>query len=245
RPARRRNTLRASGTRIRRASDVTEGCEVLVVGGGPAGTAAAIALTRIGRSVLIVERSRYDRERIGETLPPSARIPLARLDVWDRCIGEGHPPSPATISAWGRDDIDENHFIGNPYGHGWHLDRRRFDSMLASIARTCGACVDLESRVTACLPRGSGFDVEYIRGGTIRKVRTAFMIDATGRSSLVARHQGARRIAFDRLIGVVGVFARRSSLSEEDPRTLVEAVANGWWYSAWLPHSRAIVAYMT
>src|SRR5262249_39649411 len=154
-----------------KASDVIEGwCEVVVVGGGPAGTAAAIALTRIGRPVLMVERSRYDRERIGETLPPSARIPLARLDVWDRFMRQAHTPSPATISAWGRDDIDENHFIGNPYGHGWHLDRRRFDGMLASIARTCGARVALESRVTACVRRGSGFDVEYIRGGTISKV---------------------------------------------------------------------------
>jgi flavin-dependent dehydrogenase len=70
-------------------------------------------------------------------------------------------------------------------------------------------------------------------------------VDATGRACIAARRHGARRIPFDRLIGVAGIFSQSSSTSEEDYRTLVEAVADGWWYSALLPQSRIMVAYMT
>jgi flavin-dependent dehydrogenase len=72
-----------------------------------------------------------------------------------------------------------------------------------------------------------------------------FVVDATGRASSVARRQGARRIRFDRLVGVAGLFSPSPSDSERDSRTLVEAAADGWWYSAWLPQSRAIAVYMT
>lgn len=225
---------------------MTERFDVVVVGGGPAGAATAIALAGAGRSVVVLERSHYDRIRIGETLPPVARTPLASVGAWHRFVQQEHAPSPATVSVWGKQDIDENHFIFNPHGHGWHLDRRRFDEMLASVAADCGASVRLGSRMTACRPAVSGgSEVEYIRGGTVFRLRAEFLVDATGRASLVARRQGARRIYFDRLIGVMGIFSASSPKLVEDYRTLVEAVADGWWYSAWLPQSLIVIAYMT
>ena len=104
---------------------MVEPFDVAVIGGGPAGTSIAIALAnaRAVRSVAVLERSRYDRVRIGETLPPEARVPLAQLGVWDRFLEQGHAPSPGTDSAWGREELEERHFIFNPYGNGWHLDR--------------------------------------------------------------------------------------------------------------------------
>src|SRR5262245_35833542 len=157
---------------------MVEHCDVVVVGGGPAGAAAAIALARAGKSVVVLEVSDYDRDRIGETLPPSARVPLAQLGVWPRFVQEGHAPSPAIISAWGQDDIDESHFIYHPHGHGWHLDRRRFDEMLVSVASDAGARVRLRARLTACRSGGSGIDVEYLGAGTVRSLHAAFMVDA-------------------------------------------------------------------
>ena len=50
--------------------------DVVVLGGGPAGTATAIALARFGRRVTILERSHYESTRIGETLPPEIKRPL-------------------------------------------------------------------------------------------------------------------------------------------------------------------------
>lgn len=54
------------------------------------------------------------------------------------------------------------------------------------------------------------WEVEYIHGGRPHKLRAKFLVDATGRSSLLARRQGARRIRFDRLLGVIGIFSASS-----------------------------------
>ena len=65
--------------------------DVAIIGGGPAGIATALALTRAGRRVAVIERTRYDGVRIGETLPPRAR-PLLAGDAamtWDPLSGQG------------------------------------------------------------------------------------------------------------------------------------------------------------
>src|ERR1041385_3466860 len=102
--------------------------DVVVLGGGPAGAAGAITLLRAGHSAAALERSDGNRARIGETLPPVARVTLARLGVWDRFVAAQHAASPGTLSIWGEDEPFESPFILNPYGNGWHLDRQRFDA---------------------------------------------------------------------------------------------------------------------
>jgi 2-polyprenyl-6-methoxyphenol hydroxylase-like FAD-dependent oxidoreductase len=113
--------------------------DVAVLGGGPAGAAASITLARAGRSVVVIEKSLYDRARIGETLPPVARRPLLNLLVWEQFVAAGHLPSSGNLSVWGDEELYQDHFIFNPYGQGWHLDRRRFSAMLAEAARQAGA----------------------------------------------------------------------------------------------------------
>ncbi|MDQ4070678.1 MAG: FAD-dependent monooxygenase, partial [Actinomycetota bacterium] len=113
--------------------------DVAVVGGGPAGGAAAIVLAAHGARVVLLERSGYDGARIGETLPPEVRLPLERLGVWDRFQDGGHLPSPGIVAAWGGPEPYANDFILNPYGCGWRVDRNRFDSMLAAAAEQAGA----------------------------------------------------------------------------------------------------------
>ena len=68
-----------------------------------------------------------------------------------------------------------------------------------------------------------------------------FIVDATGGTAAVARRFGARFVEADQLIGI----ARFFESGGDDPRTLVEAFEDGWWYTAGLPDGRRIIACMT
>ena len=221
-------------------------CDVAILGGGPAGAAAAITLARAGRAVAVIEKSRYDQPRLGETLPPAARPPLARLGVWEQFSAAGHAPSPGVLAAWGEAELHQNHFIFNPYGHGWHLDRQRFDALLAEAARQAGAWLYCGAQLNSCLPgEADGWQVEFTSDGCRRQFRARCLIDASGRAAALARQQGAKRINADRLVGLAGLSAARSRAAECDACTLVEACAGGWWYSALLPGARLVAVYMT
>src|SRR5205809_235103 len=108
--------------------------DVLIVGGGPAGTTAASVLAGRGRDVVVVEKSDYTASPVGETLPPAANPFLRRLGVIDQMERDGHLPSPGTISAWGSSEPYTNDFLFDPDGDGWHVHRARFDAMLARRA---------------------------------------------------------------------------------------------------------------
>ena len=127
---------------------------VIVAGGGPAGSAAAIVLAKSGRRVLLVDDSAPRAFRIGEALPPAA-VPLLRdLGVLDRFLADKHLPCFGNVSSWGSEELAATDFLFNPHGHGWHLDRARFDAMLRSVAEESGAALMSGARVTGAIASG-------------------------------------------------------------------------------------------
>lgn len=219
---------------------MTAAVDVLVVGGGPAGAAAGLALARGGRSAAVLTRARDHRPRIGETVPPTIIGPLVRLGLWDAFLADGHAPAPGTVVCWGGDRPYEHEFILNPYGNGWHLDRARFDAMVVEGARTAGAQVE-------DLPPGSRIDHDgtgwCARWGDdpARVLRAPFLVDATGRGAGVATRLGIPRRRTDRQIALV----RFGRAATTEPRTLIEACPEGWWYAAVLPRQRSVLALFT
>jgi flavin-dependent dehydrogenase len=217
----------------------------IILGGGPAASATAIPLARAGHDVVILERSGFERRRVGETLPPSAKPHLCRLGAWETCRTDGHLASAGIVSVWGSVKPYESDFIFNPYGPGWQLDRRRFDERLAHLARQSGVRVYVGTRVTSCSPSDNGgWEVEAQAGQSTTRLRGRLLVDATGRGSWLARRLGVRRNSLDRLVGVVGNFPIPGG-GAGDQRTVLEAAESGWWYSAMLPGERIAVAYMT
>lgn len=217
-----------------------------MVGGGPAGCAAAIVLAGAGANVAVLERSAYDGIRVGETLPPEVRFMLERLGVWDRFQDDGHTPSPGILAAWGQPEPHANDFILNPYGYGWRVDRNRFDSLLAIRARAAGAVVLGRTAVDRCVRHPDrGWDLTVTSGEGSSSLSAAFVVDATGRSSSFARALGARRVVHDRMVALVRIMSPAVEGAPVDRRALIEATADGWWYSAWLPDGRLILAFQT
>ena len=219
--------------------------DVVILGGGPAGTSTAIALARAGWSVIVIERSHYDSPRIGETLPPEVNPVLKSLGLWNQFLLDEHIQSPGVATAWGQAELYHNDFIANPHGPGWHVERCRFDTMLARAAQASGAVVLTNSTPIACTwDPETGWHLAVVANDMVTRWRATMLVDATGRSASRARFFCGRRMMYDRLIGLVGLMPVISE-SIIDHRTLVEAIEEGWWYTALLPRGQQIAAFMT
>lgn len=199
--------------------------DVAIAGGGPAGCATALALARNGvTNILLTHSPRAEGRRIGESIPPDTRLLLDRLGVLERFLEQGHDPCLGSCSSWGADDLGYNDFVFNPLGNGWHLDRRRFDAMLLEEVAARGVEV-----------RDGSFDVQ-------RPPHARFIVDATGPAAAVARSRGARRVVVDGLI-CVSAFMIMSDTAPLSRLTMLEAVADGWWYAARVPNGEVVVAF--
>jgi flavin-dependent dehydrogenase len=218
--------------------------EVVVAGGGPAGAAAALALARAGRHVLLVGGSSGGGVRTGEALPPASRPLLRDLGVLDRLLADGHLPSHGNVSAWGSHEVHATDFVFDVHGHGWHLDRARFDALLRNAARSAGAEVAPAGRVLGLDRDGGGLRVRVTGPQGAGEVRCRWLVDATGRAAAVARGQRAERVHEDRLIAFVARF-RSAPAADRDSRTLIEARPDGWWYTVRVPSGERVVGFLT
>ncbi len=199
--------------------------DVAIIGGGPAGTAAALTLLRYSKlRPVVIERSQYDSWRVGETLSPGVVPLLQYLDAEPLLAEQGQRRAYATSASWGSADAVSRDFLFTGGGDAWHLDRVRFDAGLAGLVTDRGGT----------LLTGTLFEQTDLR--------TRFVIDATGRHAAFARKQGARATQDDHLTGLVAIF---EGGDDSQTATFVEAVEEGWWYSARLPENRTAVAFMT
>lgn len=214
--------------------------DVAIVGGGPAGTAAAITLRSHAPQlrILLLEAGRYDRPKAGEVLPALAGSVLDRLGVRETFDEAGFAPALATAAAWAEPGRSERHSLFSAAGQGWHLDRARFDRLLADAAEARGADVRLGRSVRSASAVANGWRLGLASGEAVDAEQ---LIWATGRSWRLARPLGARvRVHEERT-----AYIRTFEASQRDGTTLIEARPEGWWYSADLPGRRRVVACVT
>ncbi len=237
--------------------------DAVVAGGGPAGSAAAIALARAGRRVLLADRPRAAGARtqaraqtqalkIGETLPGAATTILRELGLLAAFERAGVAiASTGTCTAWGGGPALSADAILDPLGPGWHLDRVGFDTWLREQARVagsevCRACVRAQpvdgGSDPACADDTPRWRVA-LGDPAGREVACRRLVDATGRGASIARQRGAARERSDRL---VAVYARvRTAADDVDARTRVASHPGGWCYSAPVGAGRRVVALLT
>jgi flavin-dependent dehydrogenase len=218
--------------------------DVAVVGAGPAGAAAARRLAQHGRRVVLVERSRFEAPRVGESLAPATQPLLVELGVWPQFMALSPLASYGTRSVWGSAEAQEHSHLINPYGCGWHVDRLAFDRMLAEAAVMAGAELRCGTALASCEAADDGrWLLRLNHAGDPTPLRARVLIDATGRAAHLARWVGAQRIVFDRLVGVATLFGDIDTSREG--YILVETTPDGWWYSAPVPQDRMMAMLMT
>src|SRR6186713_1378120 len=126
--------------------------DVLVIGAGPAGTAAAAVLSERGHRVLVLEREKFPRYHIGESLLPFTYQPLKRLGLIEKMRASAFIKkySVQFVSPSGR--ASQPFYFNTRYDEDvsqtWQVLRSEFDVMLLNNAREKGAAVLAETTVT-------------------------------------------------------------------------------------------------
>jgi len=118
--------------------------------------------------------------------------------------------------------------------------------MLVHEAERSGVLVLQGSQIIKCCDSAKGeWNLTVLIKDKLHQFRSRFLVDATGRSSFIARKKGAKRILSDHLVGVVAFFHTHQQTSTHKGYTLIEAQERGWWYSAELPECRTALVFMT
>lgn len=177
--------------------------DVGIVGGGPAGAALAGYLARAGAKVLVLERARFPRPHVGESLVPAANRVLADLELLPQMDAAGFVRkhgatwSRAGSRARHRMDFaesvsvrfDEREQPGVPEGYTWHVDRARFDEILLDRAAALGAEVRQGARVRR-IELGAQPALVTDRG---ERLPVRYVADASGRGRVIGTQLGLER----------------------------------------------------
>jgi flavin-dependent dehydrogenase len=209
--------------------------DVAIIGGGPAGAATGIYLSRAGRNVAILEATSYDTPRFGETLPPDVHPALRDLGVWDAFLALSPTESPGIVSVWGGDRAGEQDFLSSPHGAGWCVDRNSFDAMLLTEAGRLGAHICTSRRAAAPERTSSGW--------SIGEIAARFVVDAAGRNGVKLEARCERDI--DDVLLAITVLVSYDSGPPPDRRTHIETAPDGWWYSGLLPNGDVMAMFFT
>jgi flavin-dependent dehydrogenase len=165
--------------------------DVIVIGGGPAGSTVAALLAARGKRVTLIEKDKHPRFHIGESLLPF-NVPLfERLGVKDKIERMGMPK-------FGIEFVSPHHDKPSllEFGDGWHKDmnysfqvrRSEFDKILFDNAKAKGAETIEECRVTSVdFPAdGGGVVTMAMADGETRQFKGRFVVDASGRDTFLA-----------------------------------------------------------
>jgi flavin-dependent dehydrogenase len=206
--------------------------EVLVIGAGPAGSAASRLLAAWGHDVLVIDRPGSEAGRLAESIPPSADKILRAIGAVDEVRAAGYLPWRGNTVWWADEPARVETFPADT--PGYQVLRRDFDHLLRSLLTQAGARIEegrvTEIRLTDLDDQGSSVLVD--RTGAAMELRARIVIDASGRAGVLARDGLRQMDPARRTVALAGSW--RSDVNwplEDETHTLVASYAGGWAWS--------------
>jgi len=205
--------------------------DVVVIGGGPAGSTAATLLARAGRRVTLFERERFPREHVGESLLPATLAVLESIGSLDAVAREGFTVKHGATMCWGRDGEPWSWYFretNKRFPHSYQVWRPRFDEILLDHSRASGTEVHQGIGVKDIVFDGDRATGVVLDNG--REVGATMVVDASGQASLLARKQRLKEWdPLFRNLAVYGYFRDCHHLeAPDDGNIFIESYANGW-----------------
>jgi flavin-dependent dehydrogenase len=176
--------------------------DVIIIGGGPAGSVLGSLLARDGHRVLILEKDIHPRDHVGESLTPSTNLVFDRIGFMDKMDDAGFIRKPGTgwnaprsplwrfVEIW----LFEYPLPGTPRPYTFNVERDEMDTLLLRHAHDSGAKVLQGVGVQTVLFEGDravGVRAK-VADGWERDLTAKFVVDASGRRSLLAKQLGMR-----------------------------------------------------
>ena len=224
--------------------------DVLLIGAGPSGSSAAALLAEYGHNVLLIEREKFPRYHIGESLLPFTHEPLKRLGLIERMRASAFIKkySVQFVSTSGK--ASQPFYFNTRYdddvAQTWQVLRSEFDQMLLDHARDKGANVVEETKVLDLLRDGDRVTGVRVRqpDGTEAEYRAPITLDCSGKESFAASRNRWR--VPDPELNKVAVWtyykgAKRDKGIDEGTTTVAFLPEKGWFWHIPLHDDRVSV----
>ena len=215
--------------------------DVILIGAGPAGSCASAILAEYGHRVLVLEREKFPRYHIGESLIPFTFGPLERIGLIPK-MKASHFVKKYSVTFVQPDGRRSQPFYfftrydRETVAQTWQVLRSEFDQMLLDNAREKGAEAREETSVNRLLMDGdrvSGVAATDLRSGRTYQVRAPITLDCTGKEAFTANKNGWRmRDPYLNKIAVWTYYrnSKRGSGIDEGDTTVAYLPSKGWFW---------------
>ena len=214
--------------------------DVVVIGGGPAGSTVSTLLAQHGCKVQLFERDRFPRFHIGESLIPETYWVFQRLNMLDKMKASAFVKkySVQFVNAQGKESAPFYFHDNKPHecSQTWQVIRSEFDTMMLDNARQHGVAVHQPARVLEVLydgERAIGVRVQAEDGST-HEVRAKVVVDASGQSTMLQNRLKLR--VWDPVLnkGAIWTYwegAYRDTGRDEGATVVIQTTnKQGWWW---------------